>query len=155
LAGIAKGMTITGRIDRIDQNPHSNQLIILDYKTGKTDSISSYYVEKGAHLQLPLYAFLAKKKYLQAQIANAGIYSILDNDIKWLIKKDENIDDLINHAIKHALLIIQNIRQGRFNLPPINESRCNYCDYVSICPTLLNTKLKVTPDNNNLSLFDN
>jgi ATP-dependent helicase/DNAse subunit B len=155
-ARIKPCITITGRIDRLDQNPATKQLLILDYKTGKADTITVGNIEKGGHLQLPLYAFLAKKKYKIAQIADAGIYSVLDNKIYWLIdNKDKNINELINFAIKHAQLIIQHIRQGKFNLLPINASRCGFCDYASTCPTLLNTEPADQTQVDNLLLFDN
>jgi ATP-dependent helicase/DNAse subunit B len=153
-ASITKGMTITGRIDRIDRNQNTNQLLILDYKTGRFDSFTPSYIEKGVHLQLPLYAFLVKKKFRTAQIADAGIYSILDNNIHWLIKKDASISDLISHALRNAQVIIQNIRQGRFNIPPFIQTRCDNCDYASFCPTVLNANPEQEQQNNDLTLFD-
>lgn len=154
-ASIAQGMTITGRIDRIDQNPLTKQLFILDYKTGKADGMTAGNIEKGAHLQLPLYAFLTKKKFKNSQIADAGIYSVIEHKIIKLIKKDENINELINLAIKHAQFIIKNIRKGKFNLLPLSSGSCTYCEYVSTCPILLNPHLAPKFESEDLTLFEN
>lgn len=153
---IAKGMTITGRIDRIDQNNAINQIKILDYKTGKTKDFSAGYVQKGSHLQLPLYCHLVKKTYPTSEIINAGIYSVLDNKIYWLVedKSKVSLADLIIFALRNATTIIQNIRLGKFYLLPLNEGSCRNCDYASICPTLLNAKPEQDQENNDLTLFE-
>ncbi len=151
---IAQGMTITGRIDRIDQNKENNQIQILDYKTGAARDFSLGNIEKGIHLQLPLYAYLVRKNYPASEIINAGIYSVLDNDIYWLINKNSKytISEMISFALRNAQLIIQNIRQGKFDILPMNDSRCNNCEYSSFCPTALNPKPE--PESEDLKLFD-
>jgi ATP-dependent helicase/DNAse subunit B len=153
---IDKGMTITGRIDRIDQNRESNQIQILDYKTGSAKDFSLGNIEKGIHLQLPLYTYLVKKNYPVSEIVNAGIYSILDNDIYWLIneKSKATISEMVSYALKNAQLIIQNIRQGKFDILPMNQNRCTKCEYASFCPTALNIKSEPDQENYDLTLFN-
>lgn len=154
-ANIEPGMTITGRIDRLDQHTTTKDLLVLDYKTGQTNTMTAGNIEKGGHLQLPLYAFIAQKEYKPAQIINAGIYSVLDNKIYWLTDKDRNINDLINLALKHARLIIRYIRQGKFNFLPINLNNCNKCEYAPICPNLLHSNSALNFENKNITLFEN
>ncbi|MBS4016592.1 MAG: PD-(D/E)XK nuclease family protein [Candidatus Latescibacteria bacterium] len=154
-ASVKPGMTITGRIDRLDQNPQTKQLLVLDYKTGKADGLSAGRVESGAHLQLPLYAFLVKKTHKTSQVVNAGIYSVVDNRIIKLVKKDQNINDLINHALKHAQAIIRYIRQGKFNFMPVNLNNCNYCEHAPICPNRLNPNPELLFEEPDLNLFEN
>ena len=55
----ADGLTLTGRLDRIDKN--SNGLRILDYKTGPADKQAD--VSSGEATQLIFYALLAGQSY--------------------------------------------------------------------------------------------
>jgi ATP-dependent helicase/DNAse subunit B len=137
---ISKGIKVIGRIDRVDLNSLTNQVRILDYKTGSTTSISKSHIEKGSHLQLPLYAFLVKQYNPKWKIVDVGVYSISDNTIKWLVTDKNDLTEFINQAIKNARQIVYNIRQGRFDLSP-SVCNCFYCDYSSICPIILSNKI--------------
>jgi len=140
VGNITKDIKISGIIDRIDINKSDKKVKILDYKTGKTPSITGLQVEKGNHLQLPLYVYLVKSSRPEWNIVNAGIYSLVDNKITWLVNKKINLSQLVDFAIKSAQRFAYNIRQGVFNLPPDNLGNCQYCDYRSICPMLLKNK---------------
>ncbi|MEO0092179.1 MAG: PD-(D/E)XK nuclease family protein [candidate division WOR-3 bacterium] len=141
---------LSARIDRIDKRSDSNQIRIIDYKTGKTSNVSAGQIESGFHLQLPLYAYIVKKNRPKLEIIDVGIYSLADNKVYWLISKDTNntesndLNQLIEYAVAHAQKIVNQIRQGIFDLKPLNHGDCRNCDYLPICP--------MKPDEENINL---
>ncbi len=145
---IAQDIKISGIIDRIDLNKNDKKANILDYKTGRTPSITNVQIEKGAHLQLPLYIYLVMKSKPNWSVNNAGIYSLVDNEIKWLDTKKTSLTQIVDYAIKNARRFVYNIRQGLFHLPPENLANCGYCDYHSICPIVIKQKFDQQIQNN-------
>src|SRR5438105_13008079 len=53
------GLTLSGKIDRIDVDPHSARGIVQDYKSGKT-AHSAAQIERELRLQIPLYMLVLR-----------------------------------------------------------------------------------------------
>jgi ATP-dependent helicase/DNAse subunit B len=133
-ANIANDIKLSARIDRIDGQQSTNVVRILDYKTGTIPPFTALQVEIGRHLQLPIYAYIVKQNKPKLDIIDVGIYSLADNDVHWLVSNKNNINQLIEHAIKNAKKIVYHIRHGIFDLHLANDGDCRYCDYSAICP---------------------
>jgi ATP-dependent helicase/DNAse subunit B len=56
---LGEGMTLTGKIDRIDVDPFSARGIVQDYKSGK-HAHSAVQIEKEMRLQIPLYMLVLR-----------------------------------------------------------------------------------------------
>lgn len=95
ILGDQRKLSITGKIDRIDQTFDQNMIQIVDYKSGnkKFDLVKMFY---GLDLQIMTYYLLAKEAY-NTDKAIGGFYHSLKSEIKegtqndWqLIRNQEN-----------------------------------------------------------------
>lgn len=73
-------ITFKGFVDKIMTNKEKNILSIIDYKTGNPD-LNLNHIIYGLDLQLPVYIYLAKKKFPTAEIAGFYLQKILNNEI--------------------------------------------------------------------------
>jgi len=69
-----------GFVDKLMVNKEENILSIVDYKTGSPD-LNLNHIIHGLDLQLPVYIYLAKKKFPNAEIAGFYLQKILNNEI--------------------------------------------------------------------------
>lgn len=155
-----ENLRIGGQIDRIEINETEKVFNIVDYKlSGKKPTADE--LQDGLSLQLPVYMMAAKEmlKELKGKDYNPGgayiyslkfkdkdfgkipvntksnkTYELLDEDGKVeLINKNE---DLIDNCKEKILLLIENIKVGRFNLSLLEDREnkvCRYCGYKSVC----------------------
>ena len=65
---VDESSNLNGIVDIIIKNRNSNELIIFDYKTGKSRDISKY------KLELCVYKVLLESKYPELNVVSAGIY---------------------------------------------------------------------------------
>jgi len=144
---ITKDIKLSGRIDRIDAQKDTNVVRILDYKSGKVPPTSESSIEKGLHLQLPIYAYLVKKSQPQLDIVDVGIYSLAENKIYWLTSQKSDLAKLINYATQNAIKIVYNIRNGIFDIHFATDADCQYCDYQAICPLTLKNRTEDVHEN--------
>jgi len=144
---ITNDIKLSGRIDRIDGQKNTNLVRILDYKSGKVTSISASQVEKGLHLQLPIYAFLVKKQKPKYEIIDAGIYSLANNKVYWISSQKGDLTKLIESALQNARRFVYYIRNGIFDLPLASTADCLYCDYRAICPLTLKKRTEDVQEN--------
>lgn len=109
----------------------NDDIIIIDYKTGRSGSIKKY------RLQLCYYRMLLESKYPNVNIISAGIYFTKDGKYKFLnfaedvdkgaycTQKDYdatiNLLDFVRDEVKH----------GR--LQPNKSFLCRYCSYKALC----------------------
>ena len=73
-------ITFKGFVDKLMTNEEESIVSIIDYKTGNPD-LNLNHVIYGLDLQLPVYIYLAKTKFPQAQIAGFYLQKILNNEI--------------------------------------------------------------------------
>jgi RecB family exonuclease len=126
----AKGITVRGRLDRLDEGPAG--LRVLDYKTGAAKVSATNVVEDRTHVQLPLYAHLiagAGKK----PVDNVGIYTLREVRIRLLADDEHPLSGLIEAALATTRQVVEDIRSGRFAALPADEKSCESCDYAYLC----------------------
>ncbi|MBI2974664.1 MAG: PD-(D/E)XK nuclease family protein [Deltaproteobacteria bacterium] len=135
-----------GKIDRIDAD--DSTFTILDYKTGTINPVISG-IEKGTHLQIPIYTAIAERK-LKKEPAAAFLYSIKTQSRKsgivrkelkessigankpprYMVSEDE-WKDLIELGLKKASHYVEQIRKGCFEGEP---AKCEaYCEWKDAC----------------------
>jgi len=142
---------IQGKIDRIDIA--GNGFVIYDYKTGSSVP-SKQEVEKGIHLQIPLYIKIAEEifKMRGKEMEGLGGYnytvrgkvkrnavivekSIDAKVVEKAFEKDEfkrRLDDIVDKVGG----FVDGILEGKFNLTEHDEflqKICGSCPYIEIC----------------------
>lgn len=73
-------ITFKGFVDKLMTNDNEDIVSIIDYKTGNPD-LNLNNIIYGLDLQLPVYIYLAKKKFPKADIAGFYLQKILNNEI--------------------------------------------------------------------------
>jgi RecB family exonuclease len=116
---IAPGITLFGRLDRVDEEPDST-LHIIDYKTGSHPD----EVDAG---QLRLYAIMVEEK-LQRTVSRASFW-YLDDGLTWTIDLTE--DD--KRLAREELLAAAGEMQGVTEYPPTIAPHCAHCPYLYTC----------------------
>ncbi len=127
---------LRGKADRIDITS-SGDLLVVDYKTGRPDPYKALNaenpVDKGAHLQLPVYAHAARAAYPEADGGSVSAYY-------WFVGRGNNqrvgytVDDEVEEEFRRAVLTIaESIEAGIFvaNPPAPGPSPfvlCPFCD---------------------------
>lgn len=138
-------IAIRGKIDRIDINPDLRESLVIDYKTGKAESIIGA-LKKGQHLQLPLY-LEAVRQMLQPphQPIGALLYHLREGERRHGLMRreigkarfdisgrmgssltDEQWDTHMSTAILSAITAAQQIQAGAI---PWQVHRCTQCDW--------------------------
>jgi DNA helicase II / ATP-dependent DNA helicase PcrA len=115
------GITIAGKIDRIDEMP-DGKLKIVDYKTGKPKE----KLEFNEKAQLLIYQQAVKELFRQEVGALCYRYLNDNSEIEFLGKEKDfaKLDEKISETIRA-------IRAGVF--PPTPGQQCKFCDYNGIC----------------------
>ncbi len=116
-----EGITIAGKIDRIDEMP-DGRLKIVDYKTGKPKE----KLEFNEKAQLLIYQQAVKELFRQEVGALCYRYLNDNSEIEFLGKEKDfaKLDEKISETIRA-------IRKGEFPATP--GQQCKFCDYNGIC----------------------
>jgi len=120
--------TISGRIDRIDQDSDSS-ISIWDYKSGKLpfyDKVEKIIEED---IQIPVYAVIASKRNPFAEKIRAGLIYIKYSKIFDIIWTKDELTEIENRIVA----IINKAKSDNRFLPRINNL-CPWCEYRAICP---------------------
>ena len=151
---VLKGIKLKGKIDRVDERVQSsetrvnsfneNKLLtkeveLIDYKTGAAQISRSEVLNKGAALQLFLYAVLMKS--LGFKVNRVGIYSLKDMNITWVPGRNDKregctIEDYMEASLKYLEETLLRMRDGDFTASPLNEQICRNCPERPYCPYL-------------------
>ncbi|MBD3800308.1 MAG: PD-(D/E)XK nuclease family protein [Campylobacterales bacterium] len=116
------GLTLEGRIDRIDHGPEG--LEVLDYKSGKYPLYTVKSVENATDFQLEFYALLAAQL---GEVDYTGYYDLNSGEIV--------LDPL--HWRKRELLdghlkMLRDTKHFSFDMTE-ERSSCRFCDYAHLC----------------------
>ena len=144
----SKGMTIRGRMDRIDRDPGNNQLRVIDYKFKfgvapvTEDKNLTRAALRGERLQPPFYCLLGRRWAAERRQprgdprVQAKFYYLAP---RWsdgpLVTATFRADDLNGQdgaeVKKTIAYLAEGIRQGRFFIR--RGEHCQHCDVAEIC----------------------
>ena len=140
------GIKFIGKIDRIDISRDQKRVMVIDYKTGRSDSyrgLDADPTDRGRHLQLGVYSLAARTLFPDADtIAAAYWFSTSRGRFLFVPTARFNIiDEAVAARFREGITsIVDGINAGIFPAnpgPPVqNEpANCRYCDFDVICPT--------------------
>ncbi len=146
---LAAGMTLSGKIDRIDVDPFSARGIVQDYKAGK-HAHSAQQIESEKRLQIPLYMLVLRdlvgveplgglyrplsgerkaRGLLRAEAREDGIPGFAKNDY---LPEDE-FWGKVEGARELAVEIVERIRTGDVKHDPKGGDCPTWCELWSMC----------------------
>ena len=125
---LQSGLTLYGRVDRIDRNKENNSHAIIDYKTGKTARQCD--VDTGENVQLSTYALL------DTDASEVSFLSVDSSQQKVESKaslSDENLE--VNRQLnKQRLTSLHQQIENNNELPAWgDDSVCAYCNFSGLC----------------------
>ena len=138
-------MAFRGSIDRVEKTD-SEVLVVVDYKTGKSDAYKQLSSEnpilRGSQLQLPLYALAANTHLGQGNSEVHASYWFASNSQQWATVGYLVTDDVLDNFDKAVDIMVRGIEEGVFpSRPEPPESKwtgvgqCVFCN-----PDQLGTK---------------
>lgn len=141
---LANGATVAlrGSIDRVDVH-EDGSLTVLDWKTGKRDAYDALakeplnLVDRGRHLQLPLYAEAALAWHGRPAAVNA-YYVFVDHGADELGGAvDENQQARLHDALQTLTF---GVAEGLFPMNPGDDgyfgwTHCGFCPFDRLCPS--------------------
>jgi ATP-dependent helicase/nuclease subunit B len=145
---LGDGLTLSGKIDRVDVEPLSARAIVQDYKAGKT-AHSARDIEKELRLQIPLYMLVLRD--LIGLEPLGGVYRPLSGDrrARGLLRadagddlpgfvKNDYLDDVafwaqVEGARETARTLAGRIKAGDVHHDPKGGECPAWCDLWSMC----------------------
>jgi ATP-dependent helicase/DNAse subunit B len=131
------GITLTGRVDRIDDIGGGN-CIIIDYKSGKVANVDKL-VESETSLQGPLYALAVREKKNLNTVAMVYLAIREGKPVGWGavpgadFELNEMPADWIESARERSIARLQNFLAGDVHPEPHAADDCIWCDYRTMC----------------------
>lgn len=133
-----------GMIDRVDR-AEDGSLLVIDYKTGSSRnwvSVDKDRLDRGRHLQLPLYADAARRALAdEGERPPAAAYYWFVEESGGKAWRGGPVDDEVQARFEDVVAtIVEGIETGRFPANPGPEGfwgppNCQYCDYRRVCPS--------------------
>ncbi len=144
---LGDGLTLSGKIDRIDLDPHSASGIVQDYKSGKSVH-SAAQIESELRLQIPLYMLVLRDlvgieplgglyRALAGERKARGVLRAGEETVAGLNRNDYLDDEafwaLTEKARDHARGFGERIRQGDVHHDPKGGECPSWCDLWPMC----------------------
>ncbi|HET7568908.1 MAG TPA: PD-(D/E)XK nuclease family protein [Gaiellaceae bacterium] len=145
---IGEGLTLSGKIDRIDVDPFGARGIVQDYKSGK-HAHSAREIESELRLQIPLYMLVLRDlvgleplggvyRPLAGERKPRGIVRAADADVLTGYAKNDYLDEdafwgQVERARETAGALATRIREGDIRHDPKGGDCPAWCDLWSIC----------------------
>jgi ATP-dependent helicase/nuclease subunit B len=140
VTGSGRRVTFRGMIDRVDRDPASGRLVVLDYKTGKDEGyggIDHDITASGRHLQLVIYGEAARQHFGGEDVE--AYFWFLEMGAS--AKRVGGVIGDPERARFGAVIdvIADGIEQGRFPANPgeadfFGFEHCRFCEYDRVCP---------------------
>ncbi len=143
---LGDGASLSGKIDRIDRDPHSSRGIVIDYKSGK-GAHSAAEIERELRLQIPLYMLVLRDLVGLEPIG--GLYRPLagDRKMRGLLRAEESVPGFakndylpedafwaqVEGARETAGLLARRIRSGDITHDPKGGECPSWCDLWTMC----------------------
>ncbi len=145
---LAPGVTLSGKIDRIDVDPHAARAIVQDYKSGKS-AHSARQIESELRLQIPLYMLVLRDIVgleplggLYRPLAGArrprGLVRAAEADTLPGYVSHDYLDEeafwaVVDSARSTAATLAGRIRDGDVEHDPLGGECPSWCDLWPIC----------------------
>ncbi len=143
---LAPGVSVSGKIDRVDADSMSARGIVVDYKSGSAPSAKQ--IRDEARLQIPLYLLVLRDQLGLEPVG--GLYMPVGGGRRprgMLRDGDERVDgfaaadylddaafdDELEHARGAAVALVERIREGDVRLDPRGGDCPAWCDLWRIC----------------------
>ena len=130
LIGEWQGLTVQGRIDRIDRALQG--IILLDYKTSETSIMGVKDAQGKAtiDLQLPIYQQLAQQHLSPEEtVVNVHYFALRQGK---LVKQKQNLSSAEMEAIAQGLK--SHLETGSYPVhPDVEQKACRYCSFDLVC----------------------
>ena len=141
------GLTLSGKIDRIDLDPFAARGIVQDYKSGKS-AHSAAEIEKERRLQIPLYMLVLRDlvgveplggvyRALSGQRQQRGLLRAEEEGIEGLAKQDYLPEDefwsRVETSRELARSLGERIRSGDIRHDPKGGECPQWCDLWTMC----------------------
>jgi len=146
---LAEGLTLSGKIDRIDIDPFSARGIVQDYKAGK-HAHSAAQIESEKRLQIPLYMLVLRdlvgieplgglyrplsgerkaRGLLRSEAREDGVPGFAKNDYL----EEEEFWSQVERARGHAVGMVDRIREGDVRHDPKGGDCPTWCELWPMC----------------------
>lgn len=153
------GLNIKLKIDRIDKLD-SGELVVIDYKTGRNNSIATWTDERIENPQLPLYATTDddvqgvafaqvvphQYKYIGVTAERNMLPRVSAQSSRAKNEMPEDWEALRSHWSESLTMLASEIKQGVATVTP-TKTACQYCDLSGVCrirPEMLAEQLQAT-----------
>ena len=131
----ARGLEISGRIDRLDVAP-DGRAFVLDYKYSAAPRVKDKLKNENL-MQAPLYMLAAE--HLDAR-PSGMFYVGVKGGIEYAgWSDDQRMDSLalpgnwLETTRLRTLRIVEEIRRGRVEVVPADRNSCRFCDSKDVC----------------------
>jgi len=128
---IDEGVSVKGKIDRIDVDKANKKLYVADYKTSQIPTGTS--IKSGEDIQLAVYIMAMAQK--QPDFDYDGYY-ISIKDLKHSPAGLLSLDKAKEYFSIHGLNAIKGIKNGVFSPAPMDMNTCEKCNYRRCCGTV-------------------
>jgi ATP-dependent helicase/DNAse subunit B len=145
---LGDGLSLSGKIDRIDVDPYSARGIVQDYKSGRS-AHSAKQIDEELKLQIPLYMLVLRdmvgieplggvyRALGGARIARGLLFEGAKDDLPGYTRSDYLPEDefwsLVETARERARGYAQRIRAGDVKHDPKGDACPSWCDLWSMC----------------------
>jgi ATP-dependent helicase/nuclease subunit B len=132
LARDGEQIRLSGFIDRVDRDS-AGRVRIIDYKSGGSQGYSETGVQRGEHIQLPLYALAAREALGLGEVADGFYWHVRDARMSPLRLGPGNLETMTTVAEEHAWGAVDGARAGAFGPEPPRNGCPDYCSAAAFC----------------------
>ena len=131
------GISVRLKLDRLDQLANGQQMII-DYKTGRNNSINAWFEERLQQAQLPLYAIsqdhIDAISFAEVRLGNMKWRGVSGHDVAMPgIKMLDNWENMLDSWSKQLNLLAKEFLSAHARVSPVNPTVCHACNLHSFC----------------------